>query len=94
MLGEVVPADEQRCTHHLFRQKQFGKDVFHCLVLRAATLEAALVRADLPTKDATTSLQQHFQHDFVNAAQDLYKQILLDGRTPEFQFLAKLPPPP
>ena len=61
MLGESVPLDEQRSTRHLYRYKQFGKDIFHCLVLRAAVLEAALVRADLPTKDATTSLQQHFQ---------------------------------
>ena len=67
MLGEAVPSDEERSTRHLFRKKQFGKDIFHCLILRAATLEAALIRANLPTKDATTSLQQHFQHEFVNA---------------------------
>ena len=58
-------------------------------MLRAATLEAALVWADLPTKDATTSLQQHFQHKFVNAARALYTQILLEGGTPEFHLLAK-----
>ena len=94
MLGEVVPADEQRCTRHLFGQNQFGKDIFHCLMLRAATLEATLVREDLPTKDTTTSLQQHFQHEFVNAAQALYTQILLEGGTPEFHLLARLPLPP
>ena len=94
VLGEMVPADEQRCTCHLLRQRQFGKDIFHCLVLRAATLEAALVRADLPTKDATTSFQQHFQHKFLNAARALYTQVLLEGGTPEFHFLARLPPPP
>ena len=93
MLGEAVPSDEQRSTRHLFRQKQFGKDIFHCLVLRAATLEAALVRADLPTKDATTSLQQHFQHEFVNAARALYTKVLLEGGSPEFHLLAQLPPP-
>ena len=63
-------------------------------MLRAATLEAALFRADLPTKDATTSLQQHFQHKFVNAARALYTQVLLEGGTPEFHLLARLPPPP
>ena len=84
MLGEEVPSDEQRSTRHLFRQKQFGRDIFHCLVLRAATLEAALVRADLPTKDATTSLQQHFQHKFVNAARQLYTRVLLEGAPPSF----------
>ena len=94
VLGEVVPADKQRCTRHLFRRKQFEKDIFHCLVLRAATLEAALVRADLPIKDATTSLQQHFQHQFVNTAPAIYTQILLEGGTPEFHLLAKLPPSP
>ena len=93
MLGEAVPSDKQRSTRHLFRQKQFGKDIFHCLVLRAATLEAALVKADLPTKEATTSLQQHFQHEFVNAARELFTRILLEGGTPEFHLLAKLTPP-
>ena len=93
VLGEAVPTDEQRCTRHLFRQRQFEKDIFHCFLLRAATLEAALVRADLHTKDATTTLQQHFQHKFVNAAWALYIQILLEGGTPEFNLLAKLPPP-
>jgi hypothetical protein len=88
MLGEAVPTDKQRSTRHLFRKKQFGKDIFHCLILRAATLEAALIRANLPTKDATTSLQQHFQHEFVNAARALYTQVLLDGGTPEFHLLA------
>ena len=93
MLGAPVPLDEQRCTRHLYRYKQFGKDVFHCLVLRAAVLEAALVKADLPTKDAITSLQQHFQHEFVNAARALYTQVLLKGGSPEFNLLADLPPP-
>ena len=93
MLGEAVPADEQRATRHLFRQRQFGKDIFHCLILRAATLEAALIKADLPTKEATTSLQQHFQHEFVNAARCLYTRTLLEGGTPEFHLLAKLTPP-
>ena len=63
-------------------------------MLRAATLEAALVKADLPTKDATTSLQQHFQHEFVYVARALYVQILLEGGTPELHLLARLPPPP
>ena len=63
-------------------------------MLRAATLEAALVRGDLPTKEATTSLQQHFQHKFVNVARSIYTQILLEGGTPEFHLLAKLPTPP
>ena len=63
-------------------------------MLRAATLEAALVRADLPSKDATTSLQQHFQHEFINAAGALYTKVLLEGGTPKFHLLAKLPPPP
>ena len=93
MLGEAVPADEQRATRHLFRQRQFGKDIFHCLILRAATLEAALIKADLPTKEGTTSLQQHFQHEFVNAARCLYTRTLLEGGTPEFHLLAKLTPP-
>ena len=94
MLVELVPAVEQLSTRHLFRQRQFGKDIFHCLVLRAATLEAALVRADLPTKDATTSLQEHFQHEFVNAARALYTQVLLEGGTPKFHLLSRLSPPP
>ena len=93
VFGEEVPADEQRATCHLFRHRQFGKNIFHCLTLRAATLEAALIKADLPTKEATTSLQQHFQHKFVNAARCLYTSTLLKGETPEFTLLAKLTPP-
>ena len=89
-----MPADEQRSTHHLFRHRQFGKDIFHCLVLQAATLEAALVKADLPTKDATTSLQEHFQHEFLNAARELYTHVLLEGGTPKFHLLSRLSPPP
>ena len=92
MLGAPVPLDEQRYTRHLYRYTQFGKDVFHCLVLRAAVLEAALVKADLPTKDAITSLQQHFQHEFVNAARALYTQVLLKGGSPEFDLLAQFLP--
>ena len=91
---ELVPADEQRSTRHLFRQRQFGKDIFHCLVLRAATLEAALVRAGLPTKDATIALQEHFQHEFVNAARALYTQVLLEGGAQNFHLLSRLSPPP
>ena len=94
VLVEVVPANKQHSTCHLFRQRQFGKEIFHYLVLRAATLEAALVKTDLLTKDATTSLQQHFQHKFVNAARELYTQVLLEGGTPEFHLLSRLPPPP
>ena len=93
VLGEEVPADEQRATRHLFRNKTFGKQIFHLLILRAATLEAALIKADLPTKEATTSLQQHFQHEFVNAARCLYTSTLLKGETPEFTLLVKLTPP-
>ena len=94
VLVELMRADEQRSTHHLFRHRQFGKDIFHCLVLRAATLEAALVKADLPTKDDTTSLQEHFQHEFLNAARELYTHVLLEGGTPKFHLLSRLSPPP
>jgi hypothetical protein len=91
---ELVPADEQRTTRHLFGLRQFGKNIFHCLCLRAAKLEAALVTADMPTKGATTSLQEHFQHEFFNAARDLYTQVLLKGGTPKFHLLSRLSPPP
>ena len=94
MLVELVPADEQSSTRHLFRHRQFGKGIFHCLVLRAATLEAALVKADLPTKGATTLLQERYQHEFLNAARDLYTQVLLEGGTSKFHLLSRLSPPP
>ena len=38
-------------------------------------------------------MQQHFQHEFVNAARELYTKIFLKGGTPKFHLLAKLPPP-
>ena len=56
MLGGVTPEDEKRCTRHLLYHTVFGKTLSHKLVLRAATLETALVWADMPTKGATTSL--------------------------------------
>ena len=89
-----MPADEQRSTRHLFRHRQFGKDIFHCLVLGAANLEAALVKAYLHSKDATTSLQEHFQHEFLNAARELYTQVLLEGGIPKFHLLSRLSAPP
>ena len=94
VLGEIVPQDEQRCTRHLLRHKPFGKILFHKLILGAATLEAALVRADMPTKEATTSLQQHFQHEFVNAARAVYTKVLLEEGNPEVHLMATMPPPP
>ena len=94
MLGEVVPPDEEQCTRHLLRLKLFEKKLFHKLLSTAATLEAELVRVDLTTKEATTSIQQHFQHEFVNAARAVYTKVLLEGGNPKVQLLATLPPPP
>ena len=91
VLGEVVTQDEQRCTHHLIRNTCFGQQLFHKLKLRASTLEAALVKADMPTKGATTSLQQLFQHEFVNEAIAVYTKILLEGGNQEVYLLASVP---
>ena len=93
VLGEVIAHDEQRCTRQLLRS-DFGKKLFHKLILRAATLEAALVKASMPTKGATTSLQQHFQHEFVDEAIAVYTKVLLEGGEPELHLLARLSPPP
>ena len=93
MLGEVIPHDEQRWTCQLLRS-DFGKKLFHKLILRAATLEAALVKASMSTKGATTSPQQHFQHEFVNEAIAVYTMVLLEGGEPELHLLARLLPPP
>ena len=92
MLGGVTPEDERKCTRHLLRG-QFGKKVFHKLILRAATLEAALVKASMPSKGATTSIK-HFQHEFVNSAIQTYTKILLAGGEPSSASLIRLPPPP
>ena len=48
----------------------------------------------MPTKGTTTSLQQHFQHEFVNEAIALYTKVLLAGGEPELHLLVQLPPPP
>ena len=66
--------------------------MFHKLILRAATLEAALVK--VVPKGATTSLHQHSQHDFVNEAIAVYTKVLLEGGNPALHLLASLPPPP
>ena len=42
LLGEATPPDEKMCTRHLL-MAYFDKKVLHRLVLRAATLEAALL---------------------------------------------------
>ena len=42
MLGGVTPQDEKRFMCHLFRS-EFEKKLYHKLIFRAATLEAALV---------------------------------------------------
>ena len=76
MLGGVTPEDEKRCTRHLLYHTVFGKNLLHKLVLRAATLETALVRADMPTKGAITSLQKHFQPEFVNEAIRTYTKVI------------------
>ena len=52
------------------------------------------MKADMPTKEATTSLQQHFQHEFVNEDRAVYTKVLLEGGNPEVHLLASLPPPP
>ena len=65
LLGEPTPPDEKMCTRHLLKA-DFDKKVLHRLVLRAATLKAALISASMPSKGATTSLHQHFQHELVN----------------------------
>ena len=59
LLGGTTPPDEKRFRRHLLRG-EFGKKLLHKLVLRAATLEAALINASMPSKGATTSLHQHF----------------------------------
>ena len=61
MWGGVTPQGEKRNTRHLLYHTVFGQKLFHNIVLRAATLETALIRALMPTKGATTSLQKHFQ---------------------------------
>ena len=93
MLGGITPQDEKRCTRHLLRG-EFGETLLHKLVLRAATLEAALIRASMPSKGARTSVQQYFQHELVNEAIRKYTQVLLAGGEPEFDLLLRLPPPP
>ena len=37
VLGEVIPQDEQRCTRHLIRNRPFGQQLLHKLILRAET---------------------------------------------------------
>ena len=49
LLGGTAPPDEKRCKRHLL-QAEFGRKVLHKLVLREATLEAALISASMPTK--------------------------------------------
>ena len=80
------------CTRHLMRGK-FGEQLLHKIVLRAATLEAALIRASMSSKGATTSVHQHLQHELVNEALKKYSDVLLSGGEPEFSLLLLLPPP-
>ena len=54
MLGGALPEDEKRCTRHLLYNTMFGKALLHKIVLKAATLETALARADMPTKRTQT----------------------------------------
>ena len=93
LMGGTTPQDEKRCTRHLLRG-EFGKKLLHKLVLRAATLEAALISASMPSKGVTTSLHQHFNNQFVNEAIKKYTSVLLEGKEPEFGLLLRLPPPP
>ena len=79
MLGGALPEDEKRCTRHLLYNTMFGKALLHKLVLRAATLETALARADMPTKGTQTSLQKHFSEEFVNQAIQTYTKVLQAG---------------
>ena len=48
----------------------------------------------MPTKVATTSLQQHFQLEFVNEAIRTYTKVPLAGGETQFHLLIRLPPPP
>ena len=93
MLGGVIPVDEKRYTRHLLYHTVFVKALLHKLVLRAATLETSLVRADMPTKGGTTSLQKHFQPEFVNEAAWTYTKVLLAGGEPQFHLLSRMTPP-
>ena len=93
LLGGTTPPDEKKSTRHLLKG-EFGKLLLHKLCLRAATLEAALINASMPSKGATTLLHQHFQHELVNEAIKKYTEVLLAGDEPEFEILSLLPPPP
>ena len=79
LLGGTTPSDEKMCTRHLLRG-EFGKQLLHKLVLRAATLEAALIGTLMPSKGATTSLHQHFDNQFVNEGLRKYTSVLLQGK--------------
>ena len=93
LLGGTTPSDEKRCTRLLLRG-EFGKQLLHKLVLRAATLEAALIGALMSSKGATTSLHQHFDNQFVNEGLRKYTSVLLQGKEPTFGLLLLMPPPP
>ena len=80
-------------THHLLRG-EFGKKLLHKLILRAATLEACLTSASMPSKGAITSLHQHFDNQFVNEGIRKYTSVLLQGKEPTFGLLLLMPPPP
>ena len=71
----------------------FGKALPHKLVLRAATLETALARADMPTKGTSTSLQKHFSEKFVNEAIRTYTKVYQAGGEPTFPLLTQMNPP-
>ena len=74
----------KRYTMHLLYNTMFGKALLHKLVLRSATLETALARADMPTKGTQTSLQKYFSEEFVIQTIKVYTTVLQDGDEPTF----------
>ena len=83
----------KRYTMHLLYNTMFGKALLHKLVLRSATLETALARADMPTKGTQTSLQKYFSEEFVIQTIKVYTTVLQDGDEPTFSLLAQMKPP-
>ena len=86
-----TPLDEVRATRHLL-QGEVGKRIVHLVCLRAAKLELALRKANMPSKGVVSSLGG-ICPVFLNEAVLAYTSTLYQGDIPSFDQLRDMKVP-